>query len=181
MRLESRAFLVLFSLALVLAACATPTSGSPTDSPRVASGLPDFELNSVAGDTVRLSEYLGRDVILMAFWATWCEPCKSELPHLDQLYRAHKDQGFVVFAISMDDPATAMQVAPYAHEAGFAFPVLLDPNSKAANLYNTHKSAPYTVIIARDGTIANETSGFDPSSVKPLEDRIEKLLTPKPQ
>ncbi len=165
---------------LLLSACAT-TSGatSGADAPRTASALPDFELNTVEGDTARLSDHLGRDVVLLAFWDTWCEPCKTELPHLDRIYKAHKAQGFVVFAISMDDPSTAMQVAPYVHESGFSFPVLLDPNSKASTLYNTHKSAPYTVLIGRDGTIASEGAGFDPASVKPMEERIEKLLATK--
>ncbi|MFT3836365.1 MAG: TlpA disulfide reductase family protein [Myxococcaceae bacterium] len=171
-------------LALVLlAGCATTGSsssgGTGSDAPRAASALPDFELNTVDGDTARLSDHLGRDVVLLAFWDTWCEPCKTELPHLNRIYQAKKDQGFVVFAISMDDPSTAMQVAPYVHEAGFTFPVLLDPNNKAANLYNTHKSAPYTVLIGRDGSIAQEGAGFDPATVKPMEERIEKLLAAK--
>ena len=172
-------FLTLCLVALLFASCATTISSStgPTAAQaRAASKLPDFELNSVEGDSVRLSDHLGREVVLLAFWDTWCEPCKTELPLLDRIYRAHKDQGLAVFAISMDDPSTAMQVAPYAHENGFAFGVLLDPNGKAANLYNTHKSAPYTVIIGRDGTIAHEATGFDPASAKSLEDRIEKLL-----
>jgi peroxiredoxin len=162
--------------ALVLAGCATTPSGGTAEPARASSALPDFELTTVEGDTARLSDHLGRDVVLLAFWDTWCEPCKTELPHLDRMYRAHKDQGFVVFAISMDDPSTAMQVAPYVHERGFDFPVLLDPNGRASNLYNTHKSAPYTVLIARDGTIASETAGFEAASAKALEDRIESLL-----
>jgi peroxiredoxin len=143
--------------------------------------LPDFELQSVEGDSVRLSEHLGREVVLLAFWDTWCEPCKAELPHLDRIYRAHKDEGFTVFAIAMDDPSTAMMVAPYAHEKGFAFDVLLDSSGRAANLYNTHKTAPYTVIISRDGTIASQTTGFEPASVKKLEEQIEKLLAARLQ
>lgn len=173
---ESRAIPAL--VALMLASCATTSSAGLS---RAASRLPDFELNSVEGDSVRLSDHLGREVVLLAFWDTWCEPCKTELPHLDRIYRAHKDQGLAVFAISMDDPSTAMLVAPYVHEHGFAFGVLLDPNGRAANLYNTHKSAPYTVIIGRDGTIASETSGFEPGSAKLLEDRIEQLLAATPQ
>jgi peroxiredoxin len=164
-----------------LLSCATTSTGPAPAPSAAASRLPDFELSSVEGDSVRLSEHLGRDVVLLAFWDTWCEPCKTELPHLDRIYRANKDKGLTVFAISMDDPSTAMQVAPYVHENGFAFGVLLDPNGRASNLYNTHKSAPYTVVIGRDGTIARETSGFEPGSVKPLEELIEKLLAAKAQ
>ncbi len=172
--------LAIAALALAFAACATGSSATGGDAPRTSSRLPDFELNTVEGDTARLSEHVGRDVVLLAFWDTWCEPCKTELPHLDRIFRSHKDKGFVVFAIAMDDPSTAMNVAPYVHEAGFAFPVLLDPSSKAANLYNTHKSAPYTVLIGRDGVIAHEATGFEPGSEKLLEERIEKLLAAQP-
>jgi peroxiredoxin len=163
-------------LALTLSACATTSSSQASDGPKVQSSLPDFELNSVGGDSVRLSDHIGREVVVLAFWDTWCEPCKTELPLLDRIYRAHKEQGLLVLAISMDDPSTAMQVAPYAHESGFDFPVLLDPSNHASNLYNTHKTAPYTVIIGRDGKIASESAGFDPAAAKPLEERIEKLL-----
>jgi len=168
----------VFAVALtaLLGGCATTGSTSAGEPSRVASGLPDFELNTVEGDTLRLSDHVGKEVLVLAFWDTWCEPCKTELPHLDRMYRAHKDKGLLVLAISMDDPSTAMQVAPYVHESGFAFPVLLDPSSKAANLYNTHKTAPYTVIIGRDGKIAQEGSGFEPAAAKPMEERIEKLL-----
>ena len=74
---------------------------------------------------------------------------------------------------------TAILALDYNRKQGiarFEFPVLLDPSSQAANLYNTHKTAPYTVIIGRDGKIAQESSGFDPAAAKPLEDRLEKLL-----
>ena len=161
--------------AVMLCACAT-TAASSGPKPALASKLPDFELLSLEGDSVRLSDHLGRGVIVLAFWDTWCEPCKTQLPHLDRIYRAHKDAGLSVWAISMDEPSTAMQVGPYVNESGFAFTVLMDTNGKAASLYNTHKVAPYTVIIGRDGAIASETTGFDPASAKVLEQRIEKLL-----
>ena len=166
----------LLFVAGVLASCATTSALPPSGA---TSRLPDFELTSVEGESVRLSEHLGREVVLLSFWSTWCEPCKTELPHLDRIYRAHKDEGLAVFAISMDEPSTAMLVAPYAHENGFAFEVLLDPSGKAAGLYNTHRVAPYTVIIARDGTIASQTAGFEPSAVKPLEEQLQKLLAAK--
>ena len=178
----ARKSFVLVAVALGLLSCATSPAGAPAaEQRRVSSNLPDFELTTVEGDASRLSEYLGRDVVLLAFWSTWCEPCKTELPHLDRIYRARKDQGFVVLAIAMDDPTTLMQVAPYVHESGFAFPVLLDPNSRAANLYNTHKTAPYTVLIARDGTIAKESPGFEAASIQALETQIDSLLAAVPR
>ena len=163
-------------LAAGIAACVAWGCATPGPDSHASSKLPDFELSSIDGESVRLSDHLGKDVILIDFWATWCEPCKAEMPHLDRIYRSKKDRGFIVIAVAMDDPSTFGQVAPYVREGGFAFPVLLDPNGRAANLYNIHKSAPYTVIIARDGTIAHEAAGFEPASAKLLEERIEKLL-----
>lgn len=177
--MSSKRFAVLASLLFACAFSGCATTSASNASPgqkRAASGLPDFELNTLGGDTLRLSEHLGQDVVVLAFWDTWCEPCKTELPHLDRIYRAHKDKGLVVLAIAMDDPSTAMNVAPYVHESGFDFTVLLDPNSEASNLYNTHKSAPYTVLIGRDGKIASETLGFEPAAAKLMEERIVKLL-----
>src|SRR4051812_15120330 len=98
--------LVFVSAALMLAGCATtPLAATPTPS-RAALRQPDFELSSARGASFRLSEHRGRGVVLLAFWDTWCEPCKTQLPPLDRLYRAHKDKGLAVFAISMDDPST---------------------------------------------------------------------------
>jgi peroxiredoxin len=170
--MEIRARALRAALPLVLAAgCATPgqTPGAP-------SRLPDFELNSIDGDPVRLSDHLGKEVIVLDFWATWCEPCKAEMPHLDRIYRAKKDRGLIVIAIAMDDPSTVGQVVPYVKESGYSFPVVLDPNGRASNLYNTHKSAPYMVIIGRNSTIVHEAAGFEPAAGKLLEERIEKIL-----
>lgn len=165
---------------LALGGCATSgasASGPAEGRAQVASALPDFELSTVDGERVRLSSHLGRDVVLMSFWETWCEPCKTELPHLDRIYREKRDAGFVVLAISMDEPSTVMQVTPYVRERGFAFPVLLDTDGQAANLYNPHRTAPYTVIIGRDGTIVSEVAGFEASSIGALEQQISGLLS----
>jgi peroxiredoxin len=158
-------------------ACATTSAGDHgTAAASPSSKLPDFELNTVDGDSLRLSDHLGREVVVLSFWDTWCEPCKTELPHLERIYRAHKGQGLVVLAISMDDPTTVVQVAPYVRESGYTFPVLLDSNGKAAGLYNAHKTAPHTVVIDRDGTIVSEASGFEPGAETLLEAQLVKLL-----
>lgn len=175
---SSDAVLVVVALALS-AGCASTSGGAAQAKPVSVSSLPDFELNAVGGDTVRLSDHLGKDVVMLAFWDTWCEPCKTELPFLDTMYAKHKARGFTLLAISMDEPTTVSQVAPYVREHGFGFTVLLDPDGKASNLYNTHKVAPYTVIIGRDGTIASETPGFEAASAAIFEARVDSLLNAK--
>jgi peroxiredoxin len=167
-------------LALLLAGCATASSPSGGAPPAVASALPDFELASVDGDRVRLSDYLGKDVVVLSFWATWCEPCKTELPQLDKIYSAHHEQGLTLLSIAMDDPSTAAGVAPYVKRNGFHFPVLLDSETKAAALYNKLKSAPYTVVIDRQGKIVSEKTGYEPGAEKALEDELVTLLGAHP-
>src|SRR5262245_42619288 len=100
--------------ALCLVACgAPPAASSPTASPSAASQrarASDFALRDIDGRTVRLSDYLGQKVILLNFWATWCGPCAGELPHLQEIYEAHKSQGFMALAISMDGPESIAEV-----------------------------------------------------------------------
>ncbi|MBS2026483.1 MAG: TlpA family protein disulfide reductase [Deltaproteobacteria bacterium] len=174
------------SLLLVLALCAgcatTASTGAVADSTPAANAtaLPDFALNTVDGETVHLSDYLGKGVIVLSFWATWCEPCKTELPHLQELYAKHKGQGLTVLALAMDDPTTMSQVAAFAHRSGFTFPVLLDSETKAAALYNRQKNAPYTVVIDRGGHIHSEKAGYEPGAEKALEAELETLLATTP-
>lgn len=172
-------------LALALCGCATSSSTSASGAPgpstsAASSSLPDFALNTVDGETVRLSDHVGKGVVVLAFWDTWCEPCKTELPHLQEIYARHKDQGLTVLAVAMDDPSTLSQVAPYVRRTGLTFPVLLDTETKAANLYNRQKSAPYTVVIDRGGKVVSEKAGYEPGAEKALEEELQKLLAANP-
>src|SRR5262245_43005790 len=72
----------------------------------------DFALRSVDGRTVRLSDHLGKDVILINFWATWCAPCAGEMPHLQRLYETYRGQGFVILGVAMDGPESVAEVGP---------------------------------------------------------------------
>src|SRR4051812_16900057 len=74
----------------------------------------DFSARDVDGKTVRLSNYLGKQAILLNFWQTWCEPCVAEFPHLRRMYDSNKDKGFVLFGIAMDGPETIANVPAYA-------------------------------------------------------------------
>src|SRR6185437_14593748 len=82
---------------------APQTASSPTSPPaaqKSGGSAPDFSLKSTEGKTVRLSDYLGKSVVLIDFWSTTCDPCLAEMPHLVDLYKANKDKGFVVLAVS---------------------------------------------------------------------------------
>ncbi len=110
----------------------------------------DFTLKMPDGKTFRLMDYRGR-VVFVNFWATWCPPCREEMPAMERLYRQHKDQGFVLLAVSLDaDPA---KVPPFVRQGSFTFPIGLDPKMDVANTYGV-RALPSSFIVDREGQLA---------------------------
>jgi peroxiredoxin len=122
----------------------------------------DFALRDTRGRTLRLSDYLGKDAVLLDFWATYCEPCLAEMPHLEHLYEENADKGFVVIALSMDGPETVAEVRSLASRNGLTFPVGLDEDSHASSLYDPKKSAPFSVLIDKQGNVVRVREGYNP-------------------
>ena len=135
----------------------------------------DFSLRDINGQTVSLSQFEGQ-VVLLSFWATWCGPCKVEMPHLHELYKERKDDGFTVLSISSDDARSASQVKPYIKKMGYTFPVLLDKESEVTGSYNPLKTLPYTVIVDREGNIAHVHSGYNPGDEVEIKKLVEEQL-----
>ena len=163
----------LFAVALAaVLGCGGPQSGGGGEGSRAQ----DFALRDIDGRTVRLSDHLGKDVVVVAFWATWCAPCITEHPHLERMYQAYRDQGFVVLAVSMDGPESIAEVAPHARRYGLSFPVLLDEETRVVGTLNPKRAAPYTLLIDRDGTIAYTHEGYSPGDEITLEAKIKELL-----
>ncbi len=158
--------------ALALMSCGGAQSGGQS----AGSRAPDFALQDIDGRTVRLSDHLGKNVILINFWATWCGPCLGEHPHLQRIYEEYKDRGFVVLAISMDGPESIAEVAPHAHRYGLTFPVLLDSETRVVGLLNPKRAAPFNVLIGRDGTIVSADEGYSAGDEIELEAAIKNLL-----
>lgn len=148
----------------------TSTSGEGTGD------ATDFTLNDVDGKQVSLSDYLGKQTIVIDFWATWCKPCVAELSHLQKVYESRKDKGFVVLAVSMDGPETESQVAPFVKAKGWSFPVLVDTETRATSLYNPRKAAPFTMLIDRHGKIVKKREGFNPGDEVQLESDIDAAM-----
>lgn len=135
----------------------------------------DFTLRDINGQSVTLSELKGK-VVVMSFWATWCGPCKEEMPHLQKMYAAKKDSGFEVLSISTDDARSASQVKPYIKKNGYEFTVLLDKDSSVIGTYNPAKTLPYTVVVDRKGEIAKVAQGYNPGDEVELEELVDSLL-----
>ena len=126
----------------------------------------DFAVRDTTGKTFRLSDHLGKEVILLDFWATWCEPCLSEMPHLVQMYEENKDKGFLVVGLSMDGPETVADVPMYAKRHDMTFPVVLDEDSHVVSIYNPKKSAPLSVLIDRKGRIVRVREAYNSGDEK---------------
>ncbi|HET6569069.1 MAG TPA: redoxin domain-containing protein [Rhodothermales bacterium] len=121
----------------------------------------DFELERLDGGTMSLASLRGK-VVLVNFWATWCGPCRVEMPMLQKLYEEYRDEGFEVVAVSVGEPRT--DVAPFVKTNGFTFPVLLDQDTAIANAYMAG-AIPMSVIIDRDGVVRHLFSGAAPEEV----------------
>jgi peroxiredoxin len=156
------------------AGCAPRVAG--TGSPQAKARATDFSLRALDGSTVRLSDHLGKDVVLLTFWATWCTPCLGEVPHLVKLHEAYKGKGLTVLSVAMDGPETIANVEPTARRYGVTYPVLLDEETRVMAVYNPARDAPFTVLIAKDGTIAETRVGFAPGDEKVLEEHLLALM-----
>ena len=184
--------LVCIGLAMALTACAgsaqstqspgdaegasTESSAASAPPSTAASKLPDFELETLDGDTMKLSDQLGKKVILLDFWATFCDPCLLAMPHLNDLYKRYEAQGFVILGVSIDGPESLSRVRSEVRKMGVEFPILLDPETEALALYNPKTSAPYSILIDREGNIIKKKEGFSPSDVPVLEKAIVDAL-----
>ena len=110
----------------------------------------DFKVSSLDGGTLRLSELRGK-VVFLNLWATWCGPCKEEMPAMERLWRRYKAHGLIVVALSMDAQG-AKVVKPFVDQARFSYPIGLDPKMEVAQLYGA-RAVPATFIIDRSGNL----------------------------
>jgi peroxiredoxin len=133
---------------------------------------PDFALKSSTGENLRLSEYRG-DVVMINFWATWCGPCRQEMPLLDQLYTRYERVGFSLLGVNIDDDsARAMDMIK---ELGVSFPVLFDARKEVSQLYNVD-AMPVTILVDREGTVRHVHKGYKPGYEEMYLNQIRSLL-----
>jgi peroxiredoxin len=133
---------------------------------------PDFALKSSTGDNLRLSEFRG-DVVMINFWATWCGPCRQEMPLLDQLYSRYKRVGFNLLGVNIDDDSRrAMEMI---EELGVSFPVLFDAHKEVSKLYEVD-AMPVTVLVDREGNVRYVHHGYKPGYEDKYLDQVRSLL-----
>ena len=167
------AVLTLLALACVLQNCSPSRRSAkadlkPTSQRKTA---PEFALKDADGKVIRLSDYRGK-VLLLDFWATWCGPCKIEIPWFIDLQRRNKHRGFEVLGVSMDDEGWEV-VKPFVSEVGVNYRVVMGTDS-TAQIYGGVDALPTTFLIDREGKIAAVHVGL--AGKKVIEDGVEQLL-----
>ncbi|MDP9150686.1 MAG: TlpA family protein disulfide reductase, partial [Myxococcota bacterium] len=145
----------LLASAAAVVACGHSLAGNSPGDRGAARGTgtvaPDFTASDLAGKTFRLGDHVGKEIVLLDFWSTFCEPCKAEFPHLRALYADKKASGLLVVGVAMDGPETVADVPAFARRFDLSFPIVTDEDSRIANLYNPKKSMPFSVLINRGG------------------------------
>lgn len=166
----------LAPLGLVLAlGCSSAPPGVAPDA-NTAARPPDFELPRLDGGTERLSDHFGKHVVLIDFWATFCKPCLRAMPELDALYRARRERGFVVLGVSIDGPGSTADVQAAVARLGVSFPILLDQESRAIALYNPRGSAPFSVLIGKDGRVLAQREGYTTGAEASVQRDVDAAL-----
>ncbi|KNZ32964.1 MAG: redoxin [Methylibium sp. NZG] len=137
-----------------------------------AKPAPDFTLRTMSGPNMRLQEQRGQ-VVLVNFWASWCGPCRQEIPHLNTLYDKYRASGFVLMGVNIDDnPKVAAELAA---KLGVKFPVLLDTDKTVSKLYDM-SAMPATVVIDRDGKVRYIHRGYREGYEVTYDQQVRGLL-----
>ena len=173
---------LLYSFVLVLGLCWIWYSAVPANmvtngeipAPQKGFLAPDFILKTLNGQSVQLSALKGQ-VVLVNLWASWCPPCKAEMPAIDHVYQAYKKKGFMVLGVDSTVQDTVANVNSFVSDNKLSFPILLDQNGLATRLYNI-QSLPTSFFVGPDGIIRDVIIG-GPMSEAFLQSSVEKYLS----
>lgn len=137
-----------------------------------ADPAPDFTLQSSTGENVRLTEQRGQ-VVMLNFWASWCGPCRKEMPLLDEMSKRYSAAGFVLYGVNVEEDNT--DAKKLIKDLGVTFPILYDTESKASSLYNVD-AMPTTVVIDKKGEIRYVNRGYKDGDETKYRDQIRELI-----
>ena len=178
MNLTKSKYMLLFSgivLAFLLAGCTTDKANSSEKKPESKPAnynsapnqqdkyvtAPDFALKNLEGDDVRLSDYKGK-VVFLNFWATWCPPCRAEIPHFIDLVEKYGNDGFEVVGVDLD-PRDFSKVQAFVNQQGINYTILYDTKN-VQGMYGGIPSIPTTFVINRDGKVVEQIVGSRPKN-----------------
>jgi len=139
--------------------------------PQAGFAAPDFTLETRDGETISLSDLRGQ-AVLLNFWATWCPPCRAEMPAIQSVYERYRDQGFTVLAVDVGEGDA--QVGAFVDEQGLTFPILMDRDANVSHRYQV-RAMPSTFFIDPSGVIREVTLG-GPMTEAFIESQVTSLL-----
>jgi len=137
-----------------------------------AGPAPDFTLKNESGSNLRLSEFRG-EVVMINFWASWCAPCRQEMPLLDELYTQYQPLGFTILGVNVEEDST--KARKLLKDSPVNFPVLFDNSSDVSKLYNV-VAMPSTVLVDRDGNIRYLHQGYKPGYEESYQQQVRELI-----
>jgi peroxiredoxin len=133
---------------------------------------PAFTLQSTDGQSVSLAQFKG-DVVMINFWASWCGPCRQEMPLLDSIYKQYKDMGFMLLGVNVEPHASNANA--WLKKTPVSYPILYDPNSRVSQLYQV-QAMPTTVIVDRKGIVRFVHNGYLPGDENQYMNSIRALI-----
>jgi cytochrome c biogenesis protein CcmG, thiol:disulfide interchange protein DsbE len=153
------------------------TTGGRIPAPQTGFLAPAFSLSTLDGQEIALDDLRGK-VVLVNVWATWCPPCRAEMPAMQQVYEEYGEQGFEILAVNSTVQDTFANLDPFVAEYGLTFPILLDRQGDVTRLYRV-MSLPTSFFIGKDGVIREVVIG-GPMDEALLRARVENLLKEQP-
>jgi peroxiredoxin len=156
---------------------AATTGGAPPPSPREGFSAPDFTLDSLDGGQTTLSDLRGH-IVLVNLWASWCLPCRAEMPAIERVYRSYKDLGLIVLAVNATNQDSVAAARAFIEARGLTFPVLLDRTGSVSAAYNL-RGLPSSFFIDRQGVIRSVVIG-GPMNEALIQSKVESLLKETP-
>ncbi len=167
------AVIVLLFIVPIFAGC-TGNNGPQEGVAQEREVAPDFSWQTLDGEIVHLSGLKGK-VVFLDFWATWCGPCRSTIPHVESIYNEYKDKDVVVIGVNMDVSSKRQAVEEFIKENGMTYFVISDANGNVASLYGV-TSIPRFFLVDKDGNIASTKIGNIPDLEELITSEIDKLL-----
>jgi thiol-disulfide isomerase/thioredoxin len=143
------------------------------ETPKEGYPAPRFSLRDLSGNKVGLADFQGK-VVLLNFWATWCGPCRMEIPSLERLYRLRKDGGFEIVAVNTER-ASASKVASFVEQYGMSFPILLNPEGDVGGRYWV-RAIPTSFLLDKNGVIRWKIVGGREWESSYVLNRVDQLL-----
>jgi peroxiredoxin len=155
-----------------LGAMLTIYAASSVEAATVSGPAPDFTLKSQDGSNIKLSELRGQ-VVMVNFWASWCGPCRQEMPLLEQLYQRYQPMGFTLLGVNVEEDSSAANKV--LKEIPVSFPILYDSRNSVSESYQV-RAMPSTFLIDRDGNIRYLHKGYQPGYEQDYQQQIRELV-----